>query len=206
MSIINIYFHDENIYNVEKKPAPKPPKPPLYHSKFQSQIRNEVMSCKENHRTMGYAEIPLQKPNEFLKKNCGVRYRATKSAPVRMCSMPKPPIPDKSEFKCDIQPKNIDFKKENIKSVVTCPAKKPKPRYADTRKGDFHDLEPSGLVPVYMCQQKFGKLPVYLCKRRREMEAQKQKVFEENMKDDSLCQYVEQQKRIDILRVLIFLN
>ncbi|KAL9702720.1 hypothetical protein quinque_006238 [Culex quinquefasciatus] len=134
MSVINIYYHNENIYNVEKKPPERPPKPPLYHS------GSELL-------------------DEFLKKNCGVRYRATKSAPVRLCGPAnhKPPVPKKDEAAKAITPKCVDFKVENIRKVVNTSPKKVRSRYADTRKGDFHDLEKSGLLPVYKCQPKASR-------------------------------------------------
>ncbi|XP_053686786.1 enkurin [Sabethes cyaneus] len=203
MSIVNIYHHNENIYNVEKKPPERPPKPPLYHSRFEHQVRRETKSCKDAHRTMGYAKIPLQKPNEFLKKNCGIRYRATKSAPVRLCADHKPPVPKKEDLTTNQQlMKCVDFKVENVKKVVASSPKKMRPRYADTRKGDFHDLEKSGLMPVYKCQPKYGKVPKYLERRKKDLEAQKQRMAEkmgEQVPDGFL---VSQEERLELLKGL----
>ncbi|XP_058124073.1 enkurin [Anopheles ziemanni] len=206
MSIVNIYFHDENIYNVEKKPPEKPPKPPLYHSRFERQVRQETKSCKDAHRTMGFSKIPLQTPSEFLKKNCGPRYRATKSAPVRLCTGHKPPVPKPNETASG-EPvgqvmKIVDFKKENIKKVVTASPKKVRPRYADTRKGDFHDLEKSGLMPIYVCKPKFGKVPQYLTRRKKDLTAQKERLIEQQAQQKPRCSYISQEERVELLRGL----
>lgn len=204
MSIINIYHHNENIYNVEKKPPERPPKPPLYHSRFEHQVRRETKSSKDAHRTMGFAKIPLQKPDEFLKKNCGIRFRATKSAPVRLCVTHKPPVPKKEELAASQQQvmKCVDFKVENIKKVVCSNPKKVRPRYADTRKGDFHDLEKSGLVPVYMCQPKYGKVPEYLHRRKKDLEAQKQRLMDKMAEQKSACAAISQEERLELLKGL----
>ncbi|XP_058832976.1 enkurin [Topomyia yanbarensis] len=204
MSIVKIYYHNENIYNVEKKPPERPPKPPLYHSRFEHQVRRETKSSKDAHRTMGYAKIPQQKPDEFLKKNCGVRFRATKSAPVRMCTGHKPPVPKKNELAQSNQQvmKCVDFKVENIKKVVATSPKKIRPRYADTRKGDFHDLEKSGLMPVYRCQPKYGKVPEYLQRRKKDLEAQKQCMAATINNKVPSCVAVSQEERLELLKGL----
>uniref|UniRef100_A0A182QMK2 Enkurin domain-containing protein n=1 Tax=Anopheles farauti TaxID=69004 RepID=A0A182QMK2_9DIPT len=202
MSIVNIYFHDENIYNVEKKPPEKPPKPPLYHSRFEHQVRQETKSSKDAHRTMGFSKIPLPGPSEFLKKNCGPRHRATKSAPVRLCTAHKPPVPKPTESAACQVLKVVDFKKENIKKVVTTSPKKARARYADTRKGDFHDLERSGLMPIYMCRPKFGKVPQYLTRRKKDLIAQKERLIEECSQQKPRCSYISQEERVDLLKGL----
>ncbi|XP_040157326.1 enkurin [Anopheles arabiensis] len=202
MSIVNIYIHDENIYNVEKKPPEKPPKPPLYHSRFEHQVRQETKSCKDAHRTMGFSKIPLPGPGDFLRKNCGPRHRATKSAPVRLCTGHKPPIPKPHEpSPCQVL-KVVDFRKENIKKVVAANPKKPRPRYADTRKGDFHDLEKSGLMPIYMCQPKFGKVPQYLTRRKKDLAAQKDRLIEDRAQQQPRCSYILQEERVELLKGL----
>lgn len=201
MSIINIYYHNENIYNVEKKPPERPPKPPLYHSRFEHQVRRETKSSQDAHRTMGFAKIPLQKPDEFLRKNCGVRFRATKSAPVRLCTHHKPPVPRKNDLAMTSNQvmKCVDFKVENIKKVVNASPKKVRSRYADTRKGDFHDLEKSGLMPVYICGPKYGKVPEYLERRKKDIEAQKQRALEKMADQKPSCEAISQDERLQLL-------
>ena len=55
---------------------------------------------------------------------------------------------------------------ENIMSVP----KKPEKKYADTKVGATHQLDPSGLTPKYLNKKDFGKNPEYLEKRKKEME------------------------------------
>ena len=55
---------------------------------------------------------------------------------------------------------------ENIMSIP----KKPEKKYADTKMGATHQLEPSGLTPKYRNKKDFGKTPEYLEKRKKEIE------------------------------------
>lgn len=46
-------------------------KPPLYRSAFMKSLRakSRQHSDHHHHRTMGYSEVPLKPPSQFLKKN-----------------------------------------------------------------------------------------------------------------------------------------
>lgn len=55
---------------------------------------------------------------------------------------------------------------ENIMSIP----KKPDKKYADTKIGATHQLEPSGLTPKYRNKKDFGKTPQYLEMRKKEIE------------------------------------
>ena len=55
---------------------------------------------------------------------------------------------------------------ENIMSVP----KKAEKKFADTRGGATHPLEPSGLTPKYVHKKDFGKTPAYLERRKAEVE------------------------------------
>ncbi|XP_020607842.1 enkurin-like [Orbicella faveolata] len=55
---------------------------------------------------------------------------------------------------------------ENIMSVP----KKPEKKFADTRGGATHPLEPSGLTPKYVNKKDYGKTPAYLERRKAEVE------------------------------------
>ncbi len=55
---------------------------------------------------------------------------------------------------------------ENIMSIP----KKAEKKYADTKIGATHQLEPSGLTPKYRNKKDFGKIPNYLETRKKEIE------------------------------------
>ena len=65
--------------------------------------------------------------------------------------------------------------------IIKAVPKKPAPNFADTRKGDIHALEPSGLAPKYLKKKDFGKTPPYLSKRKEEL-ARAQQEYEDYVK------------------------
>lgn len=208
MSIINIVYHDENIYSVAQKEKVAAAKPPRYHSKFEQMVRCERKQVLDDHRTFGYSEVPLHCPQHFLKKDCGVRCHYPPSP--RQCLSPqkKPPVPKRKDLcLCAPQCQTTsckNFRLENIKRVVTAAPKRPKAKFCDTRHGDFHDLEPSGLVPIYICQQKFGKCPKYIKRRLDQVKAQEKARNEEEIKKQPKCRYIAPEEREKLLGVKIW--
>lgn len=69
MSTINMSDHDETIYNLVRRPVPTEERFPKYQSKFHYLVRHEFHKPKRDHQTMGYPEVPVDPPNNFLKKN-----------------------------------------------------------------------------------------------------------------------------------------
>ncbi|KAH8398718.1 hypothetical protein KR222_001139 [Zaprionus bogoriensis] len=121
---------------------------------------------KSYHRTMGCANVPLDPPCAFLRKNQGVKWRREN---LHECPKGRdiPPLPDigKQEKKSDMVP---NFVRRNIKcarSHVKCP---PPPRFVDTPVGARQNLLNSGLVPQFVCRKDFGEVPVYI-KKTKEM-------------------------------------
>lgn len=200
MAMVHILHHDESIYNVEKKEAVELKKMPLYHSKFEKQVRFERAAVKEGHRTMGFNAVPLKKTDEFLRKGSGVRYSVEKKVHTCPCKK-KEPVPKKTSE--EPQKSNKNFKTENIKRVVSAAPKKFTPRFTDTRHGVLHDLKRSGLMPVYIYQPKFGKLPPYLIKRMREMQILQEQLKDVETQEKPLCRYITQEERAELLGVTL---
>lgn len=172
-----------------------------YNSKFQKQVKAEMKSIRDKHRTMGYAEIPLSSPKNYLKIGGGVH--ANRGEKDHVCvTRQMPPIP---KFNNNMEQKKSDknFTKENIKIVTSAEPNRPLPRFVDTRNGDFHDLRKSGLMPVYIYQPKFGKLPKYLIKRIRDVAAQEQFFRDEESRKQPLCRYVTQEERMELIGVCV---
>jgi hypothetical protein len=59
----------ENIKYLIPKPETPVIKPPMYRSVYTESVKNAYKSNKGCHRTMGYAEIQLDPPTQFLKKH-----------------------------------------------------------------------------------------------------------------------------------------
>ncbi|KAH8395024.1 hypothetical protein KR215_004480 [Drosophila sulfurigaster] len=120
---------------------------------------------KSHHRTMGCANVPLDPPCAFLRKNQGVKWRREN---LHVC--PKgahmPPLPEcgKKEKKSDMVPNFVLRNIRCARSTVRCP---PPPRYVDTPCGTRQNLLNSGLVPQYVCRKDFGQVPVYIHKTKK---------------------------------------
>lgn len=199
MSIVFINCHNESIYNVEKKGKAILQKPEMYHSKFMKQVRKETKAVKDDHRTMGYAEIPLNSTKDFLLKNGGPKPPRPKTG--FHCNSKKPQVPKRSET-AEIRHNEKNWKEENIKRVVSAAPRQTLPRYVDTKKGDFHDLKSSGLMPVYIYQEKYGKLPKYLVKRMKDLRNLREMYKEEDARKQPLCRYITQEERTELLGVI----
>lgn len=146
---------------------------------------------------MGWAEVPLNGPDEFTKMHS----RITPPRPVtdRHRCKPKPPIPEPITYRTGTA--NINFRAKNIRSAVTAHPNRPLPRYVDTRNGDFHDLKKSGLVPKYIHQPQFGKIPKYLAKRIYDTNMQEEMYRKEQIRQQPLCRFITQPERTALLEV-----
>lgn len=208
MSIINIVHHDENIYNVVPKEKVAAQRPPRYHSKFEQMVRHERKMVLDGHRTMGYAEVPLHCPRHFLRKDCGVRCAMPPSPKKCLSAGRKPPVPRRKDLCMDKDCQkgcNKNFRLENIKRVVSAEPTHPIPKYCDTRRGDYQYLVPSGLVPIYVCQPKFGKCPKYIIKRREQVLKDEEKARKEAIQKQPKCRFITPEEREKLLSVSFFL-
>lgn len=108
------------------------------------------------HKTFGFAEIPLPSPDQFLRKDEGIRhcYERPKTSHGR-CTLRRPPIPRLDDLKSAQSIQNMQFEK-NFKLINIMRAKsaalrnKPEPKCFEQK------------APVYINAPKFGKVPQYL--------------------------------------------
>lgn len=140
---------------------------------------------KSHHRTMGCANVPLDPPCAFLRKNQGVKWRREN---LHVC--PKganmPPLPefDKKEKKSDMVPNFVLRNIRCARSTVRCP---PPPRYVDTPDGTRQNLLNSGMVPQYVCRKDFGQVPVYIKKTKKMLTAAHATCCKEQARLMELC-------------------
>lgn len=160
-------------------------------------ILKEISEKRDYHRTMGYADVPLDPPDNFLKVGCGIRPDPVPKdhvCPRRHLD----PIPKPQPKRAQSAP-SPNFKLQNIRSVVKAHPRRPSARYVDTRKGDFHEVHGSGMLPTYIYQSKFGKVPNYLLRRIKEISAEEEKARQEEIKRQPKCRFVTRDERNEIL-------
>jgi Calmodulin-binding len=136
------------------------------------------------HKTFGFAEIPLPTPDKFLKKDEGVRrhYERPKTSHQR-CTLRRPPIPNLDDLKKAQSMQNLEgeknFKLINIKRAKSAFLRnKPGPKKFEQTP------------PVYINKPKYGKVPRYLLNiteqlQKMEIESRKrEEEIEGNQKKD----------------------
>lgn len=163
-------------------------------------IKKEYAEVKDYHRTMGYAEVHLESPAEFLKIGNGIRPDPV--TPNHKCFRRNiPPVPKLQPKRAQSAPPK-NFKLKNIHEANALTSRKPVPRYVDTCRGDFHELKTSGLTPVYVKRPTFGRVPKYLKKRIKELQMDEEIARQKEINQQPLCRYVTQNERDDVLNGL----
>ncbi|XP_044151104.1 enkurin [Bufo gargarizans] len=167
----------ENIYNLIPTEEVKIPKPPRYTSTFRDSVKLEENKNKAAHKTMGPAKVEVPSPKEFLHKHTkettltekSALYDSTGRPPRCLAEEKRPPVPQRTEQPIMGVQTNKSFITTNVAEAVMAVPKKPQPIYVDTKKGDKHLLETSGLVPKYLKKKDYGSTPEYLAKRNEEV-------------------------------------
>ncbi|KAG9476632.1 hypothetical protein GDO78_003252 [Eleutherodactylus coqui] len=126
---------------------------------------------------MGPPKVEGPSPKEFLHKHTQEASLAQKSAlydstgrpPRCLAEEKRPPVPHRTEQPLMGVQTNKSFITTNVAEAVMAVPKKPQPIYVDTKKGDKHLLETSGLVPKYIRKKDYGSTPEYLAKRNEEV-------------------------------------
>lgn len=174
-------------------------------------MKLERKLCKFHHKTLGYAEVPIDPPNKFLKKNGGIKCIKPKTARICLCPTKRPPVPRREkgggagDNNCSgdggDKGKKKDFKSENIKRVLSAEPRRPLPRFVDTKNGDKNMVEGSGLMPMHVFSTKFGKIPPYLVKRMRDAANQENVLRDEQARVQPKYRYITQEERGELLCV-----
>jgi len=161
---------NESIYNLIKPPQYKPAKGERHASKFKSNVKDDLTKNKAEYKTMGPAKVQTRPPNEFMKKH---EKEPKLPENTEKFKYPddnrKPAVPRRDEQPIMGLKTNKNFITQNaVENIMSVP-RKPERNYADTRKGDIHPLETSGLEPKYTHKKDFGQTPMYLEKRKAEL-------------------------------------
>lgn len=160
----------EYITNLLPKEETTQSKPLRYISKHRPQVAEEEKQSKRPAKTMGPAKMPVPSTKNYLKKHSkdpGLPEKKPFKYPDD--EKKRPPIPCKKDAPLMGLKSNKNFVTENALENVTALPRKPTKIYCDTRKGDKHLLQPSGLEPNYIQKMNYGEVPPYLKKREEEM-------------------------------------
>lgn len=117
---------------------------------------------------MGPAKVQTRAPNDFLTK------KQNESSDPSKFNYPdeqrrKPLVPKKEDMPIMGLKTNKNFITQNaVENIMSVP-RRPAKNFVDTKKGDKHLLDPSGLEPVYIHKKEFGKTPDYLNRRKEEI-------------------------------------
>lgn len=152
------------------------------------------------HRTFGFAEVPLPSPHEFLRKDEGTRkrYERPKTSHAR-CTLRRPPIPHIDDLRNAQSLHNWNeeknFKVINIKRAKSAILRnKPGPKCFEQSP------------PVYINTPKFGKVPQYLIKineqlQRMELEEKRKQEEEEGNRNKDI-RVISQKEKNNLLEGL----
>lgn len=138
------------------------------------------------HKTFGFAELQLPTPNNFLRKDEGIRrcYERPKTS-IPRCSVPRrPPIPHLDELRAAQSMQNMhdekNFKLINIKRAKSAILRnKPGPKCFEQTP------------PTYINSSKYGTVPRYLMKineqlKRLEIEEKRKREEEEGNRNKDI--------------------
>lgn len=176
---------------------------------------------------MGYADVPLNPPDKYLKRGGGVKIEQRKKDHVCYHKV-LPPLPkfggskkkDKEDDgqlaignenvnDCGRETTNDDGCAEKFESAAGVKELKTIrkiPRYVDSCRGDTHDLKRSGLMPTYVYHENYGKLPKYLIKRIHEAALYEERYRDAQVRRQPLCRYVTQEERGELLGVSLAID
>lgn len=161
---------DESIYNLISRDENPSNKVSRYQSKFKSDVKNLNTQNKAEYKTMGQAKVPTRPPCEFLKKH-EKEPRLAQKEPFKYTDdeAKKPSVPKRDERPIMGLKTTKNFITQNaVENIMSVP-KHPSKNYVDTKKGDKHPLDPSGLEPTFIHKKDFGETPAYLVKRQDEI-------------------------------------
>ncbi|XP_009991201.1 PREDICTED: enkurin-like, partial [Tauraco erythrolophus] len=141
---------EDSICNLLPRLEEKPVKPPRYISMFRPSVKREAEKNKAQWKTMGPAKVAVPSPKNFLQKHSKEPKLPARKKEQDSKKLPALSVPRRTDHPVmGIQSKK-NFINTNAVAAITGLPKKPQPIYVDTRQGDKHMLETSGLVPKFI--------------------------------------------------------
>ncbi|KAF0765835.1 enkurin-like [Aphis craccivora] len=165
----------ENIKHLIPRPKTPVVKPPMYRSIYTESVRRTYKSNNNLHKTMGYAEVELDPPSQFLKKHTRkemrpfVEINKTKCCARKSIQRPCDGATTNASKKLPTKTRK-NIRQTNIIDVIRRVPPLPKHRVQDTRNGHIIVLNEAGLEPTYVSKKNYGKTPSYIVKMYKEKE------------------------------------
>ncbi|CAH1789662.1 unnamed protein product [Owenia fusiformis] len=190
----------ESIYNLCEKPAPASEEKVKHTSKFRGTVTGEYKSNRNDYKTMGQAKVPTRRQDNFLKKHEKepvLPDRTKFSYPDEERKRPNVPRKDDQPLMGLRTTKNF-ITNNAVENIMSVP-KKAEKNYVDTKKGDKHPLETSGMEPHYLHKKDFGKTPAYLIKREEEIQRAQEEYdayIAEHFRRGAMQQLSEEERRV----------
>lgn len=196
---------EENICNLIPKEPPPRPKLLKYVSKFSGQTKQEIVDSQRPHAHFGYQHYNAPNPCQYLRKHSKT-------------PMTSPPEPQKHKLVAlakvdDLTPISFKQRKREHKNFLVNNKKEvkkaqdiyvPERKYVDTKGGDKHTLEPSGLKLRYVFKKDFGTAPKYLKRREEEQKFTKEERDRQAQEaiDSQKAKQVSEEERQELLKGL----
>ncbi|CBY11367.1 unnamed protein product [Oikopleura dioica] len=162
-------YGSEHVNGIIPQPIEKILKEKMHISKFRPQAASEYRSGAKPCKTMGPAKVPLNKPENFLKKH-ETRPgdgRDVVAKFIKNGETLKPPVPANAPFDSkQLLRSKKDFITKNALDVINARQRMPTEKIVDDVNGQADKIECSGLVPKYTKKKNFGKVPNYICIRK----------------------------------------
>ncbi|XP_052120088.1 serine/arginine repetitive matrix protein 2 isoform X2 [Frankliniella occidentalis] len=192
-----------------RRPMPTEERVPKYQSKFHYLVRHEFYKAKKDHGTMGYAEVPVDPPNNFLKKNAYFKlrpkidthpdYPTVLGRPEARPKAPARTVYDEARGRKAPLGEPKDYTKINIQNAVRAVPRQPPARAVDTRRGSTLLMETSGLEPKYIFRKDYGKVPEYLCRRLQQEEEARQEAERRRESVKPLLRHISEEERLSLI-------
>lgn len=168
-------YGSEHVNGIIPQPIEKILKEKMHISKFRPQAASEYRAGAKPCKTMGPAKVPLNSPENFLKKHdhrVNGREADAVARSVKNGETLKPPVPANAPFKSsDVLRPKTDFITKNALDVINAQPRMPTEKIVDDVNGQADEIECSGLVPKYTKKKNYGKLPSYICIRKEQRAA-----------------------------------
>ncbi|KAI5743111.1 hypothetical protein M8J77_014717 [Diaphorina citri] len=176
-----------------------------YKSKYADKIRRDYQVVKQGHQTMGYAQVPLNPPSQYLKKHTRPMLKAQVDHHCLGRHSPRRTFPGAMDE--DLRDKEnqtflksgTNFVRANVERVGKMLPRQRERRVVD-QPGGHTELD---MTPVYVFRKNFGKTPEYIIRRKHQYERHLREQHTADTEDISLPFYqISEQERLDILQGL----
>ncbi|XP_030055149.1 enkurin [Microcaecilia unicolor] len=203
----------ESVYNLLACEEERHFKPFRYVSTFKESVKYESKKNKTAHKTMGPAKLDVPSPKEYLLKHSKEPKLPERKSTEKEDNLEKSIEKEDNRPKKPFVPKRTDqpimgvltkknFIRSNAAEAIMEVAKKPQLIFVDSKRGDKHPLESSGLVPKYINKKDYGENPKYLTRKKEEAKRAQEEYdayVKERLREGAMKQLSEEERESVLL-------